>query len=43
MAIFPLTTVAVPAYKMGRLAAKILIENLCEESQGPSSMYWKPN
>jgi LacI family repressor for deo operon, udp, cdd, tsx, nupC, and nupG len=31
----PLTTVAVPAYEMGRMAAKILIENLRGESQRP--------
>ena len=31
----PLTTVAVPAYEMGRMAAKILIESLHGESQGP--------
>ncbi len=31
----PLITGAVPAYEMGRLAAKILIENLREESRGP--------
>jgi DNA-binding LacI/PurR family transcriptional regulator len=31
----PLTTVAVPAYEMGRMAAKILIENLRGESSKP--------
>jgi LacI family repressor for deo operon, udp, cdd, tsx, nupC, and nupG len=37
----PLTTVAVPAYEMGGMAAKILIENLLGESQRPQQYLLK--
>jgi DNA-binding LacI/PurR family transcriptional regulator len=37
----PLTTVAVPAYEMGGMAAKILIENLLGESQRPQQYVLK--
>jgi DNA-binding LacI/PurR family transcriptional regulator len=39
----PLTTVAVPAYEMGRRAAKILIENIRGESQGPQQYVLEAN
>jgi DNA-binding LacI/PurR family transcriptional regulator len=39
----PLTTVAVPAYEMGRMAAKILIEDLRGESQGPQQYVLEAN
>ncbi|MBP1714338.1 MAG: transcriptional regulator, LacI family [Deltaproteobacteria bacterium] len=39
----PLTTVAVPAYEMGRMAAKILIENIRGESQTPQQHVLEAN
>jgi len=39
----PLTTVAVPAYEMGRLAAKILIENIEGESITPQQYILETN
>ena len=39
----PLTTVAVPAYEMGRRAAKILIENIRGESPAPQQHVLEAN
>jgi len=39
----PLTTVAVPAYEMGRMAAKILIENIRGQSQAPQQYVLEAN
>jgi len=39
----PLTTVSVPAYEMGRMAAKILIENLQGETRGPQRYVLEAN
>lgn len=39
----PLTTVAVPAYEMGRMAAKILIENIRGESRAPQQHVLEAN
>ena len=39
----PLTTVAVPAYEMGRIAAKILIENIRGESPAPQQHVLEAN
>lgn len=39
----PLTTVAVPAYEMGRRAAKILIETILGESKLPQQYVLEAN
>ena len=39
----PITTIAVPAYEMGRMAAKILIENIRGESQAPQQYVLEAN